>query len=132
MQAMPSQSPYTWPMTRGRRPSKPAPYFGQRLAAFRVAKNLSQAQLGEALGLSRDMVAYYERTSPNPSLELVKQVADFFGVTVGEMLNDTARSRGKPGPPSKLEELTTRLARLPANEQKLVIKMLEGALQKAS
>lgn len=118
-------------MPRGPKATKPAPYFGQRMAAFRVAKGLSQAELGEALGLSRDMIAYYERTSPNPSLELVKQVADFFGVTVGEMLNDTPRGARKPGPPSKLEQLTARLARLPANEQKVVIKMLEGALPKA-
>ena len=132
MQAPTLRFAYTWPMPRGPKATKPAPYFGQRMAAFRIAKGLSQAQLGEALGLSREMIAYYERTSPNPSLELVKQVADFFGVSVGEMLNDTAKSRSKPGPPSKLEELTTRLARLPANEQKVVMKMLEGALPKAS
>jgi len=132
MQALVSQSRYTWPMTRGRRPSKPAPYFGQRLAAFRTAKGMTQYQLADALGMKRDLVAYYERAAKNPSLELVKKVADFFGVTVGEMLNDTAKSRSKPGPPSKLEELTARLARLPANEQKVVMKMLEGALPKAS
>jgi transcriptional regulator with XRE-family HTH domain len=131
MQARASRFAYTWPMPRGPKANKPAPQFGKRMAAFRIARGLSQAGLGEALGLSRDMVAYYERTSPNPSLEFVKQVADFFSVTVGELLNDTAKAR-KPGPPSKLEELTARLARLPANEQKVVIKMLEGALPKAS
>lgn len=119
-------------MPRGRKPSKPAPYFGQRMTAFRLAKGLTQYQLAEALGMKRDLVAYYERSAQNPSLELVKKIADFFGVTVGEMLNDTAKNRSKPGPPSKLEELTARLARLPANEQKVVMKMLEGALPKAS
>lgn len=117
-------------MPRGPKATKPAPHFGKRMAAFRLARGLSQAQLGEALGLSRDMIAYYERTSPNPSLEIVQKVADFFRVTVGELLND-AKSR-KPGPPSRLEQLTSRLARLPANEQRLVMNMLEGALPKAS
>jgi len=102
------------------------------MAAFRVARGMSQHALADALGMTRDMIVYYERKSPNPSLELVKKIADFFGVSVGEMLNDTAKSRSKPGPPSKLEELTARLARLPANEQKVVMKMLEGALPKAS
>lgn len=103
------------------------------MAAFRIAKSLSQAQLGEALGLSRDMIAYYERTSPNPSLELVKQVADFFGVTVGEMLNDTAaKVTAKPGPTSHLEQLAARAAKLPRAEQKAAIKMLEGLLSHAS
>ena len=118
-------------MPRGPKATKPAPHFGKRMAAFRSARGLSQAQLGEALGISRDMVAYYERTSPNPSLEIVQKVADFFGVSVGELLNDTGKSR-KPGPPSRLEQLTARLARLPANEQRIIMNMLEGALPKAS
>jgi transcriptional regulator with XRE-family HTH domain len=99
------------------------------MAAFRIAQGLSQAELGQKLGMTRDLVAYYERTARNPTLELVKKVADFFGVTVAEMLNDTPRS--KPGPPSQLEQLTERLAKLPRNEQKLVIKMLQGVLPKA-
>lgn len=102
------------------------------MAAFRVAKNLSQAQLGKALDLSRDMIAYYERSATNPSLELVKKVADFFGVTVGEMLNDTAKIAGKPGPASQIEQLAARAAKLPRAEQKMVIKMLQGVLPKAS
>jgi transcriptional regulator with XRE-family HTH domain len=119
-------------MTRGRRPSKPAPYFGQRLAAFRVAKGLTQYELADALGMTRDQVVYYERISPNPSLELVKKVADFFGVTVGEMLNDTAKAALKPGPASQIEQLAARAAKLPRAEQKVVIKMLQGVLPKAS
>ena len=132
MQAQSSQSLYTWSMTRGRRPSKPAPYFGQRLAAFRTAEGLTQYELADELGISRDMVAYYERTSPNPSLELVKKVADFFGVTVGEMLNDTTKTAGKPGPSSQIEQLAARAAKLPRAEQKVVIKMLTGVLDRAS
>jgi transcriptional regulator with XRE-family HTH domain len=119
-------------MIRGRKPAKPAPYFGQRMTAFRAARGMTQYQLADALGMKRDLVAYYERSAKNPSLELVKKVSDYFGVTVGEMLNDTAKKRTKPGPPSRLEQLTARLARLPANEQKVVMNMLEGALPKAS
>ena len=120
-------------MSRGPKPSKPAPYFGQRLAAFRGAKGLSQAALGEALGMKRDLVAYYERAAKNPSLDQVKRIAEFFGVTVGEMLKDTApRAAAKPGPASRLEQLATRAAKLPRAEQKAAIKMLEGLLSSAA
>jgi transcriptional regulator with XRE-family HTH domain len=121
-------------MIRGRKPSKPAPYFGQRMAAFRIAKEMTQYQLADALGMKRDLIAYYERSAKNPSLELVKKVADFFGVTVGEMLNDTAKTKtiGKPGPASQIEQLAARAAKLPRAEQKVVIKMLEGVLARAS
>lgn len=124
---------YNFPMLRGRRPSKPAPYFGQRLAAFRTAKGLTQYQLADALGMKRDLVAYYERAAKNPSLDQVKRIAEFFGVTIGELLNDTVPTvAAKPGPASQIEQLAARAAKLPRAEQKMVIKMLEGVLPKAS
>lgn len=98
------------------------------MAAFRVAKGLSQGELAEAIGMTRDLVTYYERAAKNPSLETVKKVADFFGVTVGEMFKDTPKGGRKPGPPSKLELLTERISKLPPTEQKLMVKMIEGAL----
>lgn len=99
------------------------------MAAFRVAKGLSQAALGEKLGMTRDRVAYYERVSGNPSFEVIQKVADFFGVTVGELLNDTPpRATPKPGPVSELEQLAAQVARRPRSEQKAAVKMLRGLL----
>lgn len=119
-------------MPGGRPATKPAPKFGQRMAAFRVAKGLSQRELGEALGMTRDRVVYYERSARNPSIEVVQQIAEFFGVTVGEMLNDTTKARSKPGPPSQFAQLAERLEQLPRAKQKLVAEMLEGVLRQAS
>jgi len=102
------------------------------MAAFRIAKGLSQGELAEALGMKRDLVTYYERAAKNPNLEVVKKIADFFGVTVGELLNDTTKARSKPGPPSQLTQLTERLAKLPRAKQKFVVEMLEGLLKQAS
>ena len=119
-------------MSGGRPTTKPAPFFGQRMAAFRVAKSLSQAQLAEELDMTRDRIAYYERSANNPSFEVIQKVAEYFGVSVGELLNDTAKARSKPGPSSQIEQLAARAARLSRAEQKVVIKMLEGVLAKAS
>ncbi len=102
------------------------------MAAFRIAKGLSQGDLADKLGMTRDLVTYYERAAKNPSLETVKKIADYFGVSVGEMLNDTAKGARKPGPPSKLSQLTDRIAKLPPTEQKLMVKMIEGALSTVS
>lgn len=101
------------------------------MAAFRAAKGLSQAQLGQALGMDRGLVAYYERAARNPSLELVQKIADFFGVTVGELLNDIARTARKPGPPSQFAQLAERLDKLPRAKQKVVAEILEGFLKQA-
>lgn len=83
--------------------------------------------------MTRDLIAYYERSAQNPSLEQVKKIADYFGVTVGEMLKDSpARAVAKPGPVSKLEELAAKAAKLPRAEQRAAIKMLEGLLAHSS
>ena len=131
MQASIIQLAYHWPMPGGRPATKPAPKFGQRMAAFRVAKGLSQNQLAIELGMTRARIAYYERASLNPSLEVVEKIADFFGVTVGELLNDTSRNAKKPGPPSQFAKLAERLEQLPRTKQKLVAEMLEGVLRQA-
>jgi len=132
MQAPIPQLAYYWPMPGGRPATKPAPKFGQRMAAFRVAKGLSQTQLAKALNTTRDRIAYYERAARNPSLEVVQQIADFFAVTVGELLNDTAKARSKPGPASQFAQLASRLDQLPRAQQKTVAQMLEGFLKQAS
>ena len=119
-------------MPGGRPPTKPAPKFGQRMAAFRVARGLSQRQLGEALGMTRDRVVYYERNARNPSLELVEKIAAFFSVSVAELLNDTAKTTRKPGPASQFAQLASRLDQLPRAQQKTVAQMLEGFLKQAS
>ena len=81
--------------------------------------------------MTRALVGYYEREARNPSLELVERIAAFFGVTVGEMLNDVPRTRRKPGPPSQFVKLAERLDQLPRAKQKVVADMLEGFLKQA-
>jgi len=119
-------------MPSGRLPSKPAPKFGQRMAAFRRAKGLTQAELALALTMTRDQIAYYERAALNPSMDAVARIAAFFGVSVGELFNDPRRAPKKPGPPSQFTQLADRLDQLPRAQQKVVARMLEGFLQQAS
>jgi hypothetical protein len=42
-----------------------------------------------------------------------------------------AKNGHKPGPPSRLQQLSQRLAALPRSKQKVVVQMLEGFLQQA-
>ena len=102
------------------------------MAAFRIARGLSQTQLGDALGMNRGLVAYYERAARNPSLELVQKIADYFGITVAELLNDLPKGRAKPGPASQFAQLAERLDQLPRAKQRVVAEMLEGFLRQAS
>ena len=117
----------------GRPATKPAPPFGERLAALRKERGWTQPQLAERLNATVKMVTYLERQAKNPTAKTIEQIAQVFGVSVNALLGSAkANSNGahKPGPPSRLEELTGQLARLPRGKQKTVVEMLEGFLQK--
>lgn len=118
----------------GRPPLRPAPTFGARLAALRKQFGWTQPQLAKELGITLAALTYYERQAKNPTADFVSKVAETFGVSTDDLLGIPSKADGKPvakpGPQSKLEQLTNRLSSLPRQKQKLVMEMLEGILQK--
>lgn len=117
----------------GRPTTKTAPAFGQRLAALRKQRGWTQSELAERLGTTVKMVTYYEREAHNPTHKTIDAIAKVFRVSSAELMGQSnLKNNGhKPGPPSRLQQLTHRLSRLPRPKQKLVMEMLEGVLQKS-
>lgn len=58
----------------------------ETLRRLRKTKGLTQTQLADAVGLGRQAYAYYEKGEREPSLETLGKLADFFGVSVDELL----------------------------------------------
>ena len=54
---------------------------------LREAKGLTQAQLGKALGVSRQSVSSIEKGKYDPSLPLAIAIARFFGSAVEEIFH---------------------------------------------
>src|SRR3990172_1125381 len=111
----------------GRPPTKEAPLFGQRMAALRQARGLSQTELATRLNMNRAMITYYERKATNPTSEIIQKVADALGVGVHELLGGGSAPRGreKPGPASQIEQQIEQVRRLPRSKQKFVVEFLE-------
>ena len=128
--------PHTDGAMVGRPPSRKAPPFGQKLAALRKERGLTQQQLADFLGISIKRVDYYERRANDPSVGFVRQVASAFDVPLMSLIVDDEevprKKRTKHGPPSALEERIERLRQLPKGQQEVVIKMLDGLLSSAS
>jgi transcriptional regulator with XRE-family HTH domain len=117
----------------GRPATKPAPPFGERLAALRKERGWTQPQLAERLNVTVKMVTYLERQAKNPTAKTIEQIAQVFGVPVNALLGSAkiiSSGARKPGPRSRLEELTEQLSKLPRGQQKIVIRVLEGFVQK--
>ena len=56
-----------------------------RLKVFRAMHDLTQDNLAEKLGVTRQTINAIEKQRYNPSLELAFKLADFFGVTIEEL-----------------------------------------------
>lgn len=69
--------------------------FGERVQALRKARGLSQEQLAEAAGVSRQAVSKWELGESAPELEKVLALSEFFGVTTDYLLKGGG---GKPTP----------------------------------
>jgi len=129
---IPENVPYTGGMPGGRPTTRKAPPFGSRLAAVRTAHGMSQAEFAERVGLSREMVAYYERRAKNPTADFVQKAAEVLGVSADELLGvqPIQQDRNKPGPASKLDQRVEKVKELPRSEQLYVIKFLDQVLAK--
>lgn len=68
----------------------PPGLFGAKLRALRHQHRLTQAALADQLGLAQQgYVSNLELSRKVPSLDLVVQIADLFGVTTDYLLRDT-------------------------------------------
>lgn len=125
----PQTHPYNEGVVIGRPPSKEAPLFGQRLAAVRRSKGLSQRELAKRLNVTREMIDYYERRAPNPALDFIERAAAALEVSVAELLGSQPHTiRAKPGPVSQLERRMEQVKLLPRKKQQLVIEFLDAII----
>ena len=53
---------------------------GGRIRKMRRARNLSQSELGESVGLSADRIQKYENGVRRPKMDMMKKIADALGV----------------------------------------------------
>lgn len=69
--------------------------LSERLTELRKEKNLSQAELADALNVSRQSVSLWENGSTVPALDKLQFLAEFYGVTLDELFYSV---EGKPKP----------------------------------
>jgi transcriptional regulator with XRE-family HTH domain len=115
----------------GRPTTKEAPFFGQRLSSFRKDKGLSQRQLAEKVGMTREMIDYYERRAVNPSLDFIQKAAEALEVSVAELLGSEPKAvRRRSGPVPFLQRKLERIMDLPRKEQEFIVQLIDTALER--
>lgn len=61
-------------------------YLMEGLKILRKRKNLTQKEVADAVGITFQTYSYYETGRTKPTPEMLCKLADFFGVTVDELL----------------------------------------------
>ena len=100
--------------------------FGRRLADIRKSRSMTQAQLGELVGVSNRVIAYYETESDQPPGALLADLAKALKVSADELLG-LKPPKEEPNP--KLARLLNRLKRvadLPPADQRAVLQHVDA------
>ena len=63
--------------------------FADRLTKLRLKRNLRQTDLARYLHISTSAISNYEQSIRYPDIELLVQIADFFGVSTDYLLGRT-------------------------------------------
>ena len=65
----------------------------ENLRILRERSNLKQDEFSRYLNISRQTYSNYERGTRTPDLELLKSIADFYHITIDELLFPRAKFR---------------------------------------
>jgi transcriptional regulator with XRE-family HTH domain len=66
--------------------------IGDKIAALRKAKKISQAELAREAGVSREIIGRYERNEVSPSVDVAKKIADALEVSLDYLAGDGERA----------------------------------------
>lgn len=67
--------------------------FGARIRMLRIEKNMTQAQLGNRLGVSKSMISAYESDMRKPSPDVLAQMGLLFGVSMDFLFHNEPKHR---------------------------------------
>ena len=66
--------------------------FGNKLVKFRKEKKLSQEDLADKLGVSRQTISNWELNVTKPDIEYIKKISKVFCVSIDEILDNDVRN----------------------------------------
>ena len=105
--------------------------LGQRIAALRQERGLTQVQLAEILGYSQQQVLSFEKGRRRIPVSALPDLSQALGVSAEELLGADDDKPAKRGPAPKLQRQLEELSKLPRSQQRFVSQMLDTVLQQA-
>ena len=100
--------------------------FGQRLAEIRKDRGITQAQLGEKVGVSNRVIAYYETESGQPPGALLVDLCKALKVSADELLGIKPAKEPKNPKLARLMNRLKKVADLPPADQRSILQHVDA------
>src|SRR5262245_3341554 len=99
--------------------------FGERLTQIRQGRGMTQAELAQAVGVSRRVIAYYEQEGAQPPGAMLVELAKALRTSTDHLLG-LRPHREKTSPrTARLLKRLQKIEQLPATDRRVVMKMLD-------
>jgi transcriptional regulator with XRE-family HTH domain len=86
--------------------------IGTRIAEARKRKGLTQDQLAEAMGVSPQAVSKWENDISCPDITLLPQLADYFGISVDDLLRGASVPEAQIVPEGERKDFNKMMLRI--------------------
>jgi transcriptional regulator with XRE-family HTH domain len=107
--------------------------IGDRIRAARLARGLTQLQLGKKTGLSQRMVAYYEGHGVSPAPDLLVKLARALETSIDKLVGHAPRGAALEMPETiRLWRRVKKLQELPPQDRKSILKMIDALADQAA
>ena len=105
--------------------------LGARVADLRKAKNITQIQMAETLGVSQQTINSYEVGRRRIPVSALPTLATALAISIEEVLGETVtqNKNNKRGPAPKLQKQVEIISQMPKAKQKLATDLLDAIIQ---
>jgi len=104
--------------------------FGKRLASLRKELGLTQTELGEKVGVSCRVIAYYEGETHYPPAHLIEPLAKALKISTDELLGVKILQQQRDPQQAALWRRLKKIESLPKRDQKALLHYLDALVQK--
>lgn len=106
--------------------------FGERLTVARKRRDLTQDQLGAAIGTTRVMIGKYERDLTVPSIDVASKMADVLNVSLDYLVrNINPESEAGPKLSPVLVQKLEHLESLSSKDQEYLMAVIDAFIAKS-
>lgn len=106
--------------------------FGKKLAALRKGNGLTQTELGEKVGVSKRVIAYYEGETKYPPTHLIVPLSKALNVTTDELLGVKPTKDKSHSQSPKLQRRMNKIEQLPPSQQRALLQTIDAFVKGVS